>query len=270
MKKFIFSILVILSTANIYAQEMQISGGFDFSGGLSKVDSSFGFNYLGYSYIYNNKSTSAFFAPGISFIVRVFLDDNDISRGFVFRDRVNFLTNEKTNGSFSIYRNGYLFDSGKISETASISDDELTSIMDFGLGYSTRYKISKRWQFYSDLGVNFTWMDYEDYETKSASNYLGAGIFSDAAFQITLTEKFYLELGLNFIINIFSSQKGKIVIPKYNFNTNYKDAGRFDLFSTAFYIHFGRRFDLQQLGNDLLNKNTSKNTSQNSGGQEQH
>jgi len=139
--------------------------------------------------------------------------------------------------------------------------------MDFGFGQSTRFKISKRLQFYTDLGFNFTWMDYEDYETKSTLSYLGAGIFSDAALQINLTKDFYLELGLNSIINIFSSQNGRIKIPELGVNTKYEDAGRFDLISTAFYIHFGRRFDLQKLRNDLLNPNTSVNTSNKDGGQ---
>jgi len=247
MRKFVFTIFIILSTVNIYSQEMQISGGNDFSAGVFNVNNSFWFDSGGYYWFCKENTSSVFFAPGISFTVRVFYDDNPVSRGFVFRDRVVFVTNEKTAGTISI--NTY---SERISETSSISDDELTTIMDFGLGQSYRFKISKRLYFYTDIGVNFTWMDSEDYETGSTLNYLGGGIFADVAFQINFTERLFLELGLNTITNIFSSQNGKIYVPEENINVKYEDTGRWDLMSMAFYIQIGLRFDLKKTRGEPL------------------
>jgi hypothetical protein len=251
MKKYIFTVLIILSTVNIYTQEMQLSGGTDFGVGIFSVNNNFWFN-SGSDYFYcKENTTSAFFAPGISFSVRVFLDDNTTSRGFVFRDRVIFITNEKKLGTLTIGNSYYQY-SEKISETYSILDDSLTSIMDFGLGQSIRFKISDKLQFYTDLGVNLTWMDSEDYETDSTFNYLGAGIFSNIALQINFTSKIYLELGLNSIINIFSSQNGKIQMPGYNIKTEYEDTGRWDLISAALYIHIGWRLNIRELESNLL------------------
>jgi len=246
MKKYIFTVFIILSTVNIYTQEMQISGGTDFGGGVFKVNNDFWFNSEGNLYYFNENTATAFFAPGISFTIRVFPDDNTFSRGFVFRSSIMFMTNGKTLGTYTIGDSHYKY-SEKISETFSISDDLSTSMADFGLGESIRYKISDRLQFHADLGVNFTWMDSEDNEDSGNStlNYLGAGLFSDLAFQVNLTSKLYLELGSNAIINIFSSQKGKIEAPELNIKTEYEDTGRFDLISAAFYIQIGWRFDLK-------------------------
>jgi len=241
MKKYIFTVLIILCSVNIYTQEMQISGGNDFGGGVFKVNNDFWFNSGGNYYFCNEDSTTAFFAPGLSFTIRVFPDDNTFSRGFVFRSRVMFITNGKMFGTITV--NDY---SERISETFSISDDFSTSIMDFGLGESVRYKISDRLQFHTDLGVNLTWMDSEDnMNNNNTFNYLGAGVFSDLAFQVNFTPKLYLELGSNAIINIFSSQKGKMQIPEVNIKTEYEDTGRLDLVSVAFYIQIGWRYDLK-------------------------
>jgi len=229
---------------------MQISVGNDFGVGVFEINNSFCFNSSYDIFYFKENSTSVFFAPGISFTIRVFSDDNPISRGFIFRDRVIFITNAKTTGTGTLGNSYYQY-SEKISETTSISEDELTTIMDFGLGQSYRFKISKRLYLYIDLGVNFTWMDSEDYETESTLNYLGGGIFSDIAFQINFTERLFLELGLNQVTNIFSSQNGKVVMQDMNINTKYEDAGRWDLLSMAFYIQIGLRFDLKKLRGEV-------------------
>jgi len=246
MKKYIFTVFIILCSVNIYTQEMQLSVGNDFGGGVFKVNNDFWFSYGGDNYYYNEDSTTTFFAPGLSFTIRVFPDDNTFSRGFVFRSRVMFITNGKTFGTYTI-GNSYSSYSEKSSENFSISDDFSTSIMDFGLGESIRYKISDRLQFHTDLGVNFTWMDSEENMDNNSStlNYLGAGLFSDLAFQVNLTSKLYLELGSNATVNIFSSQKGKIQMPEFNIKTEYEDTGRLDLVSVAFYIQLGWRYDLK-------------------------
>jgi len=85
-----------------------------------------------------------------------------------------------------------------------------------GLGSSSRFRISDGFLFYADLGANFTILDSEDYQTRDKLNYLGIGIFSDLAFQINFTKIMYLEVGLNGIINIFSSQKGSFQLQKKN------------------------------------------------------
>jgi len=251
MKKYIFTVLIILSAVNIYTQEMQLSGGTDFGLGIFSVNNNFWFN-SGSDYFYcKENTTTTFFSPGFSFTIRVFPDDNTASMGFVFRDRVLFITNEKKLGTLTI-GNSHDQYSQKISETYSILDDSFTGIMDFGLGQSIRFKISNGLQFCADLGVNLTYMDSEDYETGSTLTYLGIGVFSNIAFQINFTSELYLELGLNTIINILSNQNGKIHISEYNIITEYEDTGRWDLISTALYIQIGWRFDLQKFRSKSL------------------
>jgi len=246
MKKIIFTVFIILSTVNVYTQEMLLSGGFDFGGGVFSFNNDSWFKSGSQLFYFKENTSSVFFAPGISFTLRLFLDDNTTSRGFVFRDRVIFITNGKEYGTFNM--NGT---PETISETYSISDDSFTSIMDFGLGQSIRFKISDKIQFYTDLGVNLTWMDIEDFEKSNSIilNYLGAGVFSDIAFQINFTSKVYLELGLNSIINIFSSQNGKIQM--YNIKAEYEDTGRWDLITVTLYIHIGWRLNIRELESNL-------------------
>jgi hypothetical protein len=236
----------MLITVSIYAQEMQLSGGFDFAFGVFKVNNDFWFkeNYpINNYYFINEKTTSAFFAFGLSFTLRVFPDtDKAFSTGFIFRDRAIIMTNIKQSGTFSI--NNY---SQSISETYTLKDDLYIGTMDFGLGSSYRYKISNGLQFCGDLGINLTILDSEDTKTSEKLDYLGIGIFSDLAFQINFTPNLYLELGLNSIINIFSSQKGEF--PYNRTLYKYEDTGRWDLISTAAYIQIGWRLDLQNIRN---------------------
>lgn len=252
MKKIIIAIIIVLIASNIYTQEMQVSGGFEGGFGIYKVDNNFCYTEGNISLFIKEKINSTFFAPGISFTIRVFPDtDNDISVGWIFRDRAIFMTNIKHNGYVSV--TGYpgpIYESESISETISISEDFdfFIGIMDFGMGESVRFKIFNSLHFYADFGVNFTKMDYEDYKTSDTSNYLGFGIFSDLALQVNLTTNLYLEFGANSIINIFSSLEGTHTYQMQdNTKHRYEDSGRWDLISVAPYIHIGWRFDLRKI-----------------------
>ena len=240
-EKIFLLVFLILTTVNIYTQEMQLSGGFEAGFGALIIDNNFWYNDKDNYNFCSEDTNTVYFAPGISFTLRVFSDiDNAISTGLIFRDRAIFMTNMKQVGTFGINNISY-----PISETYSISDDLFLSIMDFGLGSTNRFRISDWFNFYTDLGVSFTMMDLEDDKAKETLNYLGIGIFSDLAFQINFTPKLYLELGLNGIINIFSSQKGTFQITNKKFE--YEDSGRWDLVSVAAYIQIGWRFDLKQI-----------------------
>jgi len=233
-KRLLLSLLIILLMNNLAAQEvrlepageMQISGGAEFGFGAFKVDNK------------NEKSTFAFFAPGISLSVRYFTDkDSAISSGFFFRDRAIFITNGEYTGT--AYLNGSPF---SISESYSIADDNsFMGILDFDLGLSTRYIISKNLQFYADLGVNFTIMNLESEDDTKTLNYWGGGLYAALALQVNLTKTMYLEFGINSIINAFSSQNGKL------YNATYEDTGRWDLTTVAAYINIGWRLDVQRI-----------------------
>jgi len=234
IKRFILSLIIISSAINIFAQEMQLSGGFEAGFGIFKVYKDFYYSSYPLSNGHINENTqSSFFALGISLSVRVFPDtDNFVSTGFIFRDRAIFMTNIKQTGT----------------ETFTLSDDHFVSIMDFDMGVSFRYKILNGFQLYADLGLNFTIMDSENFKTSDTFNYLGFGIFTGVALQLNLNKTLYLEFGVNSINNIFSGQEGTYHMSN-NIKVNYEDSGRWDLTSVAAYIHFGVRFDLKKIWN---------------------
>jgi hypothetical protein len=249
MKKTIIFLLFVLSIVNqVQSSEMQLSGGLEFGFGSFKVDNDFGFNYSANYLLCNENSTSVFFAPGLSFMVRVFPDDTgNFTSGFIFSDNVVLITNLKQTGTAKINSNNLLLNTvQKFSDSYSIfSDDISITIMSFDIGSSSRIRISKRLNFYADIGINFTIMnsEFED----DTFYYWGFGIFFNLALQINLTEIMYLEFGINSIINIFSHQEGSYVNIVPNQKVNYEDTGKFDLMSTAPYIHIGWRFDLEKL-----------------------
>jgi len=241
-KAILFSLASILLMGGLSAQEMQLSGGFEFGLGTFKVDNDFAFTQGQYAYLIKEETTTAFFAPGLSFSVRCF-PNFDSNIGFLFRDRSIFITNGKTTGTGSV--NGV---SAKISEGYSIADDTyFISIMDFDLGPSIRFILSERLQFYTDLGVNLTIMESEDDDTGDTLDYWGMGIFSVLALQVNLTKMMYLEFGITSIINVVSSQKGKVYFDDQKLT--YEDTGRFDLISSATYIHVGWRLDVEKIRN---------------------
>jgi len=252
MKKgVLISLLVILAVGNLAAQEvsvelvgeMQISGGAEFAFGAFKIDNNIAFYQGSSAYFLNEKSTLTFLAPGFSLYLRYFTDlDSLSSRGFFFRDRAIFISNGELTGTGSL--NDYPF---SISANYSMEDDNapFTSIMDFSTGISYRYIISDGFQFYTDFGVNFTIMDSES-EGETLS-YWGGGLYTAMAFQVNLTKTMYLELGINSIINAFSSQNGEFYNVLIDRTTKYEDTGRWDLMSVAAYLNIGWRMDVQQI-----------------------
>ena len=238
----------VVLAGNVSAQEMQLSGGMEFGFGVSRVNNDFAFYDTGDVYHYNENYKSLFFAPGLSLSLRYF-PDTESTLGFFFRDRSIFITNAKITGTGSI-TNGSITISEKISETYSAADGFM-GIMDFDFGPSFRFILSEKLQLCTDLGVNFTIMDTEDDESGETLNYWGIGIFSAVALQLNIGKIMYLEFGLNTIMNIVSSQKGKIYDPMY---VAYEDTGRFDLISMAPYIHIGWRLDVKKVRSGLSGK----------------
>jgi hypothetical protein len=224
---------------------MQLSGGMEFGFGVFRVNNDFA--YLPPVLFLNENTKSLFFAPGLSLSLRYF-PDTDTTLGFFFRDRAIFITNGKTTGTQSV--DGSITYSEKISETYSAADGFI-GIMDFDFGPSFRFILSEKLQLCTDLGVNFTIMDTEDDESSETLNYWGIGIFSAVALQLNIGKIMYLEFGLNTIMNIVSSQKGKIYDPMY---VTYEDTGRFDLISMAPYIHIGWRLDVKRIRSGLSGK----------------
>jgi hypothetical protein len=247
---FCFFIAVIINI--LPAQELQLSLGPEFAFGTYKVNNDIAFNVGNDAYLLNETTDSVFFAPGINFSMRVFMDTvNPVSQGFFFRDRAIFVTNMLQAGTATIKDR-----TENIREKYSPSNmDFFIGIMDFDTGWSTRYKISEKIQFYADLGINFTIMDYENYDTRATLNYWGAGIYAALAWQVNLPKSMYLEFGLNSIINVLSSQKGVeyFFIPlNYYKEIKYEDSGRWDLTSTSVHISIGWRIDLKEYGNKML------------------
>jgi len=266
MKRSFFLLFFIALVVNsLSAQEMQISFGPEAAYGYYKVDNDSAFRsgiYGTNAYFLNENTTSLFFAPGISIYLRLFNDEMPYSRGFFFRDRAIFATSIKQHGTASINDATV-----KISENYSIkNDDFFLSMMDFDMGMSDRFIISKKLRFYTDLGINLTIMDYEsDFGSDQGDtlSYLGTGIFANLALQVNLTDMLYLEFGLNSIINVFSSQKGTYYIDEINgtpiYKTvNYKSSGRWDYMSTAVYINIGWRIDYNKIRWTMTPPNTDQ------------
>lgn len=240
----IFVILFLCAASFVFAQEMQLSLGADFNFGVFKTHSTtfiptgnmlFPNSY----YVFDEDLTSSFFSTGLSIFVRAFPESNAfLTRGFIFRDRAIFVTSWEESG----YINGVY-----VSEEFTIKDS-MISIMDFGLGLSYRFKFPKGFYFYTDLGINLTIMDVEDNFTDYKMNYLGAGFLMDIAMQYDITQKVYLEFGLNTIMNVFSSQEGQFRNP-YNLRQilKFDNTGRWDLTMAALYLHVGWKIDLKEL-----------------------
>jgi len=249
MKRTIFILsLAVLVIYSLPAQEMQLSFGSEAAFGVYEVNNDFAFRVGSSGYFLNETTTSVFLAPGLSFSMRVFNDSNTISKGFFFRDRALFMTHITQTGTASI--NDY---SEKINEKYSIKDmDFLISMMDFDMGSSSRIILSRRVQFYTDLGLNFTLMDYEDFETGDTSSYWGVGFFAALSFQFNFSKTVYLELGINSIINVYSGEESTFYLKDFgNREINYRDSGKWDLISSAAYLHIGWRLDSNELRKKL-------------------
>jgi hypothetical protein len=254
MKRNVFLLFFIALVLNsLSAQELQFSFGPETSLFTYKVDRDIAFINGSSGYFFNENTDSFLFASGINFSMRRFDNNDSISKGFFFRDRAIFVTNMAITGKYYSDNGGTL----NINESYSIKDmDSFISIMDFDFGTSSRFIISKRLQFYADLGINFTIMDSESDDTADTLSYWGAGIYANLALQVNLTKMVYLEFGMPAIINLFSSQKGTDDLrPLINKTVNYKDSGRFDSSSVSFYINVGWRIDPKTFGNKPPNNN---------------
>ncbi|MCL2809108.1 MAG: hypothetical protein FWD24_03455 [Treponema sp.] len=246
MKKIICIFIFCFIIFNIFAQEMQISVGINFNFGVYEQENTVFLPIVPLPpvyYIFDYNTSTTFPSIGISFLVRVFPEsDAMVTPGFVFHDRAIFSLNWKESGYINNVR---------YSEEFTI-DDGMITIMDFGMGISYRIRLSDWFNLYSDLGANLTIMDFDDFN-RTTSNYLGAGIFAALSLQMNLSQTLFLELGINSILNAFSSTKGQLVNPvNPNQVVKYKDSGRWDLTTIAAFLHVGWRFDLWALRQSLL------------------
>ncbi|MDR0539457.1 MAG: hypothetical protein LBG74_02985 [Spirochaetaceae bacterium] len=230
----------VFVVSGLSAQEMQISGGPEFGIGVFEIDNSFVSGPpLLLPTLYKEKIDAAFLAPGVSFAVRSFSDTSrPVQAGFIFRDRAIFITNVELTGTVS--RNA---SSERLSESYSAADNDFfIGLLDFDTGVSVRHILSKRLQFYTDLGVNFSIMQYKNFETYDTLDYWGMGLFAALSLQVNLVKTMYLEFGLNTIMNLLSNQEGY----RHNLKADYEDSGRTDLTSIAVYVHIGWRIDLKK------------------------
>jgi len=91
-KSLLLSLLIILLMGNLTAQEVQMSFGLESAFGLFAVNNNFSYTVRSNSIIigsnlrdYDEKTTSWFFAPGVSFSTRYLFDaDSYFSAGFFY------------------------------------------------------------------------------------------------------------------------------------------------------------------------------------------
>jgi hypothetical protein len=262
-KIFVVAVVAVLVMTAANAQELQLAGGFEFGLAGFDVDNSFSYRTGSYTFLLSEKAEYDFFAPGISFTMRLFPAKpvNSLgSYGFFFRDRALFVTNLTQTGTNTVEcpNVNYLGlpRTENISEKRSAADgDFFISFLDFAMGLSSKLALSERFNFYSDIGANLTIgsveFDVEDASEKDTLTYIGSGLFVGLAAQINFTQNLYLEMGINSIMNILSYQEGKINLPALSGNDyqtiKYEDAGVVDLVSAALYIQIGWRIDLKPL-----------------------
>jgi len=246
VKKELFAVLVILAAAGGYAQEMRLSVGNDFAIGAYRINNDFwtsAIETLGPYAVFNETTNALYFAPGVSFAVRFFSGtDAAVSKGVVFRTAALVMAAVREKRATRI--NGSPPETA--SETRTIADDVFVIVIDAGAGPSYRFKITDRTRFYTDLGLNLTVMGSEDYSGSAKHNYIGVAVFSGLAFQFDFTRRFFLELGLNSKITVFSGRKGTYAIG--DARIGYEDSGRWDMFQAAAYLHAGWRVDARNAG----------------------
>jgi hypothetical protein len=192
------------------AQELQVSGGADFGSGFFAVDNSFDVPIDDIKFIASPKSQTGFFAPGISFMMRLYPEKPAGSLGaweFFFRDRALFLANAKVSGSVTadfpnwspVFPPIVRTQTEKISKTYSIADSDFSiTIMDFGAGLTARLAISGRFMFFADIGINVTVVN-SSCETEGTTErntllYMGFGVCDELGAQMNLTGTMYVEL----------------------------------------------------------------------------
>jgi hypothetical protein len=128
-----------------------------------------------------------------------------------------------------------------ISDTLSGDDFLYAVAANFNLGSSNWYKTSKKIRFYADSGLNVSVFSYKSkYESEEGAslNYVGVGLFVNSALQFNVTEKFYIEAGLNGTMNFISHQEGYYTIGQVG-KIEYEDTGKIDLMWLVSSIHIG-------------------------------
>ncbi|MDR0313209.1 MAG: hypothetical protein LBI14_06395 [Treponema sp.] len=244
---FLLVIVFFAVSAQLYSLEVQLFAGPET--GFIGLDENINFwSKLGVNnFFFKGNNTSKYWAVGVSLGVRLYTVESDmIAVGFVFRDRALFAINYRETGTLSL--NGET-ESWSGRSYSVFKDDFSMSFMDFDLGISYKFNMGKRVSLLAEFGVNLTIMDYEEYDGKftvGSFNYLGGGIFGQLALQVNLTDRMYLEFGLNGILNAFSSLKGKLYVGDPYFfipqKIEYTGTGRWDSRSIAAYLQVGWRF----------------------------
>jgi hypothetical protein len=252
------------------AQELQLSGGFDFGFGFFSQDTTVVAPIEDYKFIASQKGQTDFFAPGSSFTMRLYPEKPAGSLlvcGFVVRDRMLLVVNAKEKGTAtiefpnwsSVFPSIALKQTETISKKRSISDDDFAiGIWEFDMGATLKFVLSERFNVFADMGVQMSIASFI-YDVKGISEkdslvYLGCGIFEALGMQIYLTKSLYAELGFNLALNLVSNQEGEMPFPNPFSAVNnaykmikYEDTGVDDLGVIAPYLHIGWRIDVKRL-----------------------
>jgi hypothetical protein len=243
--------LCSLPLQRVSAETLSFSLGADYGIGTFDVDRDSGAVNGGTMFRYHEKSGTLLYAPGFSVIVRHLAEYTDkTSVGLVFRGGAVFATDMKQTGTVAMKSAFSTFSySESFSETLSASDDDFfMSTMNFGLGTSRRTALSEKSFFCMDLGLSVSISDFEQQEGLKL-NYVGVGLFSGLAFQLTLTGAVYVEIGLNAVIVFMSHQEGSYDEP-YSYDKlhimEFEDSGMLDVTWLMPYIHIGWNMQLNK------------------------
>ena len=244
MKKiFLLLVLIILAIYSIPAQEMQLSLGLELGIGVFNIDNEFAVPSTAFGSGFRREHEEldyVFLAPGLSFSLRGFSDtESSLLIGYFVRSRIIL--------SAILWETSPI-GNNKVTKKYTLSDDEgpVLSLIEFDFGPSVRFIISEKLYLITDFGLNVTFLEKEVYRTYGQNrilNYWGIGLYGAAALQTNLNKTMYMEFGLNWMINIISSQEGTYPTG-LNQYINYEDSGRWDLFSAGVFVHIGWRIDL--------------------------
>lgn len=241
MTKRIALALFCLGTAAALPAEMQLQIGPEIGLGVWKDTLTVPYEtYPGFGMwnVYQDNITQSYTMPGFGIVLRTFPDElfpNQLGKsGVVLRTNVSFVTNLTEDG---------------ISYRSSDDNFSITRAF-FGLGASSAFLFSKRVHLITEFGfgvsmMNTAWI-YDTGDLKKLEyNTMGFGLFSDIGFQFNFTKRLYLELGVNALLNFFSSMEGEATLNTTSRRrVDFDDAGRFDFTAVGFYLHIGWRIPI--------------------------
>jgi hypothetical protein len=238
--------LVLCPAGQVMAFQTQFSMGADFNLGYFTADLKPGFLFDGYFFLLDEHRVDSFFAPGISFKLRLFPDtvDHELSPiGSYLRFGAALGNTLEQTGQVNIKSNHPgIPKSLKIAEKYSLSGDSYLYLVYFGVGSSQRYDATDWLYLYGDVGFNGFFMGYDLLgEGSEYLRYMSVGMSSDLAAQFALGKKWYLEIGVDFLLSLFSSQKGQVKADTW---FEYEDTGESDFVSISPYIHIGWKWDI--------------------------